>query len=122
MTELAALNVKINGDASGLTAALQTAETGLENVGIQAQVTARQTAAVSGGMGRVGQVFQRNSFAISNAANQFSDLAVQMSMGVPASRALSQQLPQMTAFMGPSEAATSTSQTVRRTADTFPIV
>lgn len=101
MAELAALNVKINGDASGLQGALQVAEGGLERVGVQAAQTQRQVLASSTGMGRLGQVFQRNSFAISNAANQFSDLAVQMSMGVPATRALSQQLPQMTAFMGP---------------------
>lgn len=101
MAELAALNVKINGDASGLQGALNVAEGGLERVGAQAAQTQRQVAATSTGMSRLGQTFQRNGFAISNAANQFSDLAVQMSMGVPASRALSQQLPQMTAFMGP---------------------
>lgn len=101
MAELAALNVKINGDASGLQGALNVAEGGLERVGVQAAQTQRQVAATSGGMGRLGQVFKNNGFAISNAANQFSDLAVQMSMGVPATRALSQQLPQMTAFMGP---------------------
>jgi hypothetical protein len=101
MTELAALNVRISGDASGLRGALQSAEAGLERVSTQATATQRQVAATSGGMSRLGQVFQRNGFAISNAANQFSDLAVQMQMGVPASRALSQQLPQMTAFMGP---------------------
>ena len=101
MSELAALHVKINGDASGLHGALSVAEGGLERVGAQAVQAQRQVANTSTGMGRLGQVFQRNSFAISNAANQFSDLAVQMSMGVPASRALSQQLPQMTAFMGP---------------------
>ena len=101
MSELAALHVKINGDASGLQGALSVAEGGLERVGAQAVQAQRQVANTSTGMGRLGQVFQRNSFAISNAANQFSDLAVQMSMGVPASRALSQQLPQMTAFMGP---------------------
>lgn len=101
MTELAALNVKINGDASGLQGALNVAEGGLERVGAQAQQTQRQVLATSTGMGRLGQTFKNNGFAISNIANQFSDLAVQMQMGVPATRALSQQLPQMTAFMGP---------------------
>jgi len=101
MAELAALNVKLTGDATGLRSALQSAEDGLENVALQARQTTQQTAAVSTGMGRLGAAFGRHSFAISNAANQFSDLAVQMGMGVPASRALSQQLPQMTALMGP---------------------
>ena len=101
MAELAALNVKINGDASGLQGALNVAEGGLERVGAQAVQTQRQVAATSTGMGRLRDTFRRNGFAISNAANQFSDLAVQMSMGVPATRALSQQLPQLTVFMGP---------------------
>ena len=101
MAELAALNVKLTGDATGLRSALQSAEDGLENVALQARQTTQQTAAVSTGMGRLGAAFGRHSFAISNAANQFSDLAVQIGMGVPATRALSQQLPQMTAMMGP---------------------
>lgn len=101
MAELAALNVKLTGDATGLRAALQSAEGGLERVATQARQTTQQTAAVSTGMGRLGAAFGRHSYAISNVANQFSDLAVQIGAGVPASRALSQQLPQMTAMMGP---------------------
>jgi tetratricopeptide (TPR) repeat protein len=101
MAELAALNVKLNGDATDLRAALQSAEDGLENVSTQARATARQTAAAAAGTGRLATAFGRHGFAISNAANQFSDLAVQIGAGVPASRALSQQLPQMTAMMGP---------------------
>lgn len=101
MAELAALNVRIQGDASDLRAALQSAEDGLESVAAQAQATTRQVAATSGGMGRLGQTFTQNGFAISNMANQFSDLAVQIGAGVSPARALSQQLPQMTAFMGP---------------------
>lgn len=67
-----------------------------------ATVTAtRTTGGMSGGVAGLGQTFSRNSFAISNAANQFSDLAVQIGAGVPATRALSQQLPQVTAMMGP---------------------
>lgn len=101
MTELAALNVRLQGDASDLRAALQSAEDGLENVENQARRTSRATAATATGAGRLGAAFSRNSFAISNAANQFSDLFVQISAGTPATRALSQQLPQVTAMMGP---------------------
>lgn len=101
MAELAALNVRLTGDSANLRSALQSAEDGLENLSAQAQKTVRQTTLATGSMGRLGSVFQRNSFAISNAANQFSDLAVQIGAGTPAARALSQQLPQMTAMMGP---------------------
>lgn len=101
MTELAALNVKITGDAADLRVALQSAEDGLENVANQAKTTQSQVARTSGGFTSLGGVLGKNAFAINNAANQFSDLAVQIGAGVPASRALSQQLPQITAFMGP---------------------
>jgi len=101
MTELAALNVKINGDASDLRSALQSAEDGLENVENQAKRTNAQVATSSTGFSKFSGVLGKNSFAISNAANQFSDLAVQIQGGVSPARALSQQLPQMTAFMGP---------------------
>ena len=54
-----------------------------------------------GGIKGLGGVLNKNSFAVTNAANQFSDLAVQIQMGTNPARALSQQLPQLTAFMGP---------------------
>jgi hypothetical protein len=49
----------------------------------------------------VGTAFKNNQFAIQNASFQLSDLIVQMEMGVPASRALGQQLPQLLGGFGP---------------------
>jgi len=75
----------------------------LDKLRTQTDAAAKSTDRLIGrrGLRAIGPALQRNSFAVTNAANQFSDLAVQISAGVPATRALSQQLPQLTAFMGP---------------------
>jgi hypothetical protein len=65
----------------------------------QAQV-ANTARPLSGAMQGVGQAFSRNSSAIQNASFQISDLIVQMEMGVPATRALGQQLPQLLGGFG----------------------
>jgi lambda family phage tail tape measure protein len=52
-------------------------------------------------MDRIGAAFNNNSSRIQNTSFQLSDLIVQMEMGVPASRALGQQLPQMLGGFGP---------------------
>ena len=54
-----------------------------------------------GAMDRIGAAFDKNSSRIQNTSFQLSDLIVQMEMGVPASRALGQQLPQMLVGFGP---------------------
>jgi len=54
-----------------------------------------------GAMDRIGAAFNNNSSRIQNTSFQLSDLIVQMEMGVPASRALGQQLPQMLGGFGP---------------------
>lgn len=84
-----------------VTADTRAAEAGLDRVSRSVKATAASASVASGTVTRLGNTFQRNGFAISNAANQFSDLAVQIGAGVSPSRALSQQIPQLTAFMGP---------------------
>lgn len=54
-----------------------------------------------GAMDRIGAAFNNNSSRIQNTSFQLSDLIVQMEMGVPASRALGQQLPQLLGGFGP---------------------
>lgn len=66
----------------------------------QAQV-ANTSRPLSGAMQSVGQAFSRNSSAIQNASFQLQDIVVQMAMGVPASRTLGQQLPQLLGGFGP---------------------
>ena len=56
---------------------------------------------LSGAMQGIGTAFKNNSSSIQNAGFQISDLIVQMEMGVPASRALGQQLPQLLGGFGP---------------------
>ena len=65
----------------------------------QSQV-ANSARPLTGAMQGVGQAFSRNSSAIQNASFQISDLIVQMEMGVPATRALGQQLPQLLGGFG----------------------
>ncbi len=61
---------------------------------------ASKASPLAGAMGRVGGAFKNNSSAIQNASFQLSDLIVQMEMGVPATRALGQQLPQLLGGFG----------------------
>jgi lambda family phage tail tape measure protein len=56
---------------------------------------------LAGAMQSIGTAFKNNSSSIQNAGFQISDLIVQMEMGVPASRALGQQLPQLLGGFGP---------------------
>lgn len=56
---------------------------------------------LAGAMQGIGTAFKNNSSSIQNAGFQISDLIVQMEMGVPASRALGQQLPQLLGGFGP---------------------
>lgn len=65
----------------------------------QSQV-ANSARPLTGAMQGVGQAFSRNSSAIQNASFQLQDIVVQLEMGVPASRALGQQLPQLLGGFG----------------------
>lgn len=65
----------------------------------QSQV-ANSARPLAGAMQGVGQAFSRNTSAIQNASFQLQDIIVQMEMGVPASRVLGQQLPQLLGGFG----------------------
>lgn len=64
----------------------------------QVATTARP---MTGAMQGLGQAFSRNSSAIQNASFQLQDIIVQLSMGVPVTRTLGQQLPQLVGGFGP---------------------
>ncbi len=87
--------------AKGAAGAADTLEDQLRaTASAQTQVasTARpMTGAVQG----LGQAFSRNSSAIQNASFQLQDIIVQLSMGVPVTRTLGQQLPQLVGGFGP---------------------
>jgi hypothetical protein len=53
-----------------------------------------------GAMGGVGQAFKNNASGIQNASFQLQDILVQMEMGVPITRTLGQQLPQLLGGFG----------------------
>jgi hypothetical protein len=53
-----------------------------------------------GAMGGVGQAFKNNATGIQNATFQLQDIIVQLEMGVPVTRTLAQQLPQLLGGFG----------------------
>ena len=55
---------------------------------------------MAGAMGSIGQAFKSNSSAIQNASFQLQDIIVQLEMGVPVTRTLGQQLPQLLGGFG----------------------
>jgi hypothetical protein len=57
--------------------------------------------AMAGAMNGVGAAFKNNSSAIQNTSFQLQDILVQMEMGVPITRTLGQQLPQLLSGFGP---------------------
>ena len=57
--------------------------------------------AMAGAVGGLGSAFKNNSGAIQNASFQLQDVLVQMEMGVPITRTLGQQLPQLLGGFGP---------------------
>ena len=57
--------------------------------------------AMAGAMNGVGAAFKNNSSAIQNTSFQLQDILVQMEMGVPITRTLGQQLPQLLGGFGP---------------------
>jgi hypothetical protein len=56
---------------------------------------------MAGAVGGLGSAFKNNSGAIQNASFQLQDVLVQMEMGVPITRTLGQQLPQLLGGFGP---------------------
>ena len=57
--------------------------------------------AMAGAVNGLGAAFNNNRSAIQNTSFQLQDIIVQMEMGVPASRVLGQQLPQLLGGFGP---------------------
>jgi hypothetical protein len=101
MTELAALNVKITGDAGDLNAAVNSAKTQLSGL----NTAIAQTQAKAGGMGgALGGLATRMSGArgqIQNVAFQLQDMAVQLGAGTAASVVFAQQGSQIASAFGP---------------------
>ena len=101
MTELAALNVKITGDAGDLNAAVNSAKTQLSGL----NTAIAQTQAKAGGMGgALGGLATRMSGArgqIQNVAFQLQDMAVQLQAGTSASVVFAQQGSQIASAFGP---------------------
>jgi len=89
------------------TSATKTAATAADNLGDQLLSTAAAQTKVaaaarplSGAMNNVGNAFKNNASGIQNASFQLQDILVQMEMGVPISRTLGQQLPQLLGGFG----------------------
>jgi lambda family phage tail tape measure protein len=87
--------------AKGAATAADTLENQLNATSAAQARAASTTRPLSGAMDRIGAAFDKNAFRIQNTSFQLSDLVVQMEMGVPASRALGQQLPQLLGGFGP---------------------
>jgi hypothetical protein len=100
MTELAALNVKINGDSADLQSDLAKASKQLSSFDAQANKANKGTKGFSGSMGRLGRVSRQTRASITNTSYQLQDIAVQLSMGTRASTVFAQQLPQLASGFG----------------------
>ena len=100
MTELAALNVKINGDSADLQSDLAKAKKQLASFDAQANKANKGTKGFSGSLGRLGSVSRQTRAAITNTSYQLQDIAVQLSMGTRASTVFAQQLPQLASGFG----------------------
>ena len=100
MTELAALNVKINGDSADLQSDLAKAKKQLASFDAQANKANKGTKGFSGSLGRLGKVSRQTRAAITNTSYQLQDIAVQLSMGTRASTVFAQQLPQLASGFG----------------------
>jgi len=87
--------------AKGAATAADTLENQLNATSAAQSKIAATARPLPGAMDRIGAAFNNNSSRIQNTSFQLSDLIVQMEMGVPASRALGQQLPQMLGGFGP---------------------
>jgi hypothetical protein len=105
MTELAALNVRITGDATGLTAAVNQAEKGLQSVGGAANTAQSRTAGLTSAFGRLSNVSSQTRSRIQNTSFQLQDIAVQLQAGTRASTVFAQQLPQLLGGFGAMGAA-----------------
>ena len=86
--------------AKGAAGAADNLEDQLRSTSAAQSQVANSARPLTGAMQGVGQAFSRNSSALQNASFQLQDIVVQMEMGVPASRVLGQQLPQLLGGFG----------------------
>lgn len=86
--------------AKGAAGAADNLEDQLRSTSAAQSQVANSARPLTGAMQGVGQAFSRNTSAIQNASFQLQDIVVQLEMGVPASRALGQQLPQLLGGFG----------------------
>jgi len=100
MTELAALNVKINGDSADLQSDIAKAKKQLASFDAQANKANKGTKGFSGSLAKLGNVSGSTRAKIQNTSFQLQDIAVQLSMGTRASTVFAQQLPQLASGFG----------------------
>lgn len=81
MTELAALNVKINGDAGNLRAELQSAEDGLQNLSTEAKKASTQLSTAGNRAKTYGTQVKSATAHTGNLAAQFNDIGVMLAAG-----------------------------------------
>ena len=87
--------------AKGAAGAADELENKVNALGAAQSKSAAPTKAMTSAVGGLGSAFKNNSGAIQNASFQLQDVIVQMEMGVPITRTLGQQLPQLLGGFGP---------------------
>lgn len=87
--------------AKGAAGAADQLEDKINSLGAAQTKSAAPAKAMTGAVSGVGAAFKNNAGAIQNASRQFQDVVVQMEMGVPITRTLGQQLPQLLDSFGP---------------------
>jgi hypothetical protein len=100
MTELAALNVKINGDSADLQSDIAKAKAQLQGFDTQVNKAQAGTTRFSGGLSRLSGVSRQTRAQITNTSYQLQDIAVQLQAGTRASTVFAQQLPQLFSGFG----------------------
>lgn len=101
MTELAALNVRITGDAGDLRAAVNVAEAELAGLAKTATATQARMGAMGGALGGLAQRMSSARGQIQNVSFQLQDMAVQLAAGTNASIVFAQQGSQIASAFGP---------------------
>jgi lambda family phage tail tape measure protein len=87
--------------AVGAAGAADQLENKVNALGAAQTKSAAPARAMAGAIGGIGAAFKNNSSSIQNASFQLQDILVQLEMGVPISRTLGQQLPQLLGGFGP---------------------
>jgi hypothetical protein len=87
--------------AQGAAGAADQLENKVNALGAAQSKSAAPARSMAGAMNGLGSAFKNNSGAIQNTSFQLQDILVQMEMGVPITRTLGQQLPQLLGGFGP---------------------